>query len=157
MLYLFGHISLNFEQDQPMIKNVLYVLSGVIIGGAVIYLVESIGHKIYPLPENLDWTDTEALGNHISTLPAGAFIIVLLAYILGSLAGGFMTIQYKNSGMPNAIAVGFILLLLGLLNFLMIQHPTWFIVISLLLYVPFAYLGGRLGLKIAKYKFVKTG
>lgn len=146
---------MNFEYDQPMIKRALYVLSGVIIGGAVIYLVESIGHKIYPLPENLDWTDTEALGNHIATLPIGAFIIVLLAYILGSVAGGFMTVQYKNSGMPNAIAVGVILLLLGLLNLVMIQHPTWFMVVSLLLYVPFAYLGGRLGIKVTKYKFLK--
>jgi hypothetical protein len=133
-----------------MIKNVLYVLSGVIIGGAVIYLVESIGHKIYPLPENFDWTDTEDIENHIASLPIGAFVIVLLAYILGSFAGGFMTALYKNSGLPNAVTVGFALLLLGLLNMLMIQHPTWFLVVSLMIYLPSAYMGGRLGLKIAK-------
>ena len=132
-----------------MIKNILYVLSGVIIGGAVIYLVESIGHKIYPLPENLDWTDAEALGDHIATLPIGAFVMVLLAYLLGSLAGGFMTVLYKNSGMSNSITVGIILTLLGLLNLIMIQHPTWFIVVSLSLYAPSAYFGGRLGLRIA--------
>jgi uncharacterized protein YacL len=133
-----------------MIKNVLYVLSGVIIGGAVIYLVESIGHKIYPLPENFDWTDTEVIENHIASLPIGAFVIVLLAYILGSFAGGFMTALYKNSGLANVIAVGVILLLLGLLNLLMIQHPTWFLVVSLMTYLPSAYVGGSLGLKIAK-------
>lgn len=133
-----------------MIKNVLYVLSGVIIGGAVIYLVESIGHKIYPLPENFDWTDTKAIENHIATLPIGAFVIVLLAYILGSFAGGFMTALYKNSGLPNVMAVGILLLFLGMLNLLMIQHPTWFLAVSLLVYVPSAYLGGRLGFKIRK-------
>jgi hypothetical protein len=133
-----------------MIKNVLYVLSGVIIGGAVIYLIESIGHKIYPLPENFDWTDAEVIEDHIASLPIGAFVIVLFAYILGSFSGGFMAALYKNSGLPNAIVVGILLLLLGLLNMLMIQHPTWFLVVSLMIYLPFAYLGGRLGLKIAK-------
>lgn len=133
-----------------MIKNVLYVLSGVMIGGAVIYLVESIGHKIYTLPENFDWTDPEVIESHIASLPIGAFVVVLLAYILGSFAGGFMAAVYKNSGLPNVIAVGIVLLLLGLLNMLMIQHPTWFLVVSLMIYVPSAYLGGRLGLKIAK-------
>jgi hypothetical protein len=133
-----------------MIKNVLYVLSGVIIGGAVIYLIESNRHKIYPLPENFDWTDAEVIEDHIASLPIGAFVIVLFAYILGSFSGGFMAALYKNSGLPNAIVVGILLLLLGLLNMLMIQHPNLVFGGKLMIYLPFAYLGGRLGLKIAK-------
>lgn len=131
-----------------MIKNILYIILGVIVGGFVIYLVEALGHLVYPPPEGLDPTDIEAFKQLVRQLPVGAFTFVLLAYALGSFAGGFVTalLSTKHS-VRSAMIVGGLLLVLGLINLIMIPHPTWFIIMSLLIYIPCAYFGGLIGQK----------
>ncbi|MCG8306272.1 MAG: hypothetical protein MI975_02695 [Cytophagales bacterium] len=133
-----------------MFKKLLYILAGIITGTILIYLVEMLGHLIYPPPEGLDVNDTEALKDIIKDLPTGALLFVLLAYALGSFGGGLISgILSKSSKIINSIIVGAVLMILGFINLFMIPHPVWFSIVSLLLYIPSAYFGGRVSMKLS--------
>lgn len=128
-----------------MLKRILIIILGIIAGTIVIYLVESIGHLVYPPPEGMDVNDYESMKTIISRLPIGAFLFVLLAYALGSFAGGsLMALMSKTGKVANAIIVGSILMIFGIINLFMIPHPVWFTLVSIMIYIPCAYLGGQL-------------
>jgi len=124
-------------------------MAGLIAGCIVIFFVEAIGHKVYPPPPNIDLNDPEALKRIINDAPAAALLFVILSWALGSLAGGFIaSLIASASKMNNSLVVGGVLMILGIINMLMIPHPIWFWILGLLVYIPCAYLGGKLGIKL---------
>ena len=78
-------------------------------------------------------------------IPAGALWFVLLAWALGSFAGGWLaTLLAKHRSRMHALIVGGVLLLAGVVNMLMLPHPTWFRIVGVLLFLPAACLGASL-------------
>ncbi len=125
------------------LKITLATLVGIVSGMLVIGLVEALGHQLFPVPQEVTQAyenqDTEALLALIS--PAMLFF-VLLAYLLGSFVAGSLSAWIAKSKKPAWIA-GAVLTLGGFLNVTMIPHPLWFILLSLVVYLPFALLGAR--------------
>jgi hypothetical protein len=129
-----------------MIKKVLIIIAGVVSGAVVIYLVEALGHTVFPPPADIDMTDPESIKTMIDNLPIGAFMFVLAAYALGSFIGGLVSMLLSpKPTLWGSLGAGIVLMIFGLMNLVMIPHPVWFVIISLLLYLPFAYLGGKTG------------
>ena len=127
-------------------RKILAVVAGVILAGIVVYAVEAIGHQVYPPPEGLDMKNMEAMKAYVATLPAGALLFVLLAYALGSFAGGWLAAKIaRTSQIHLPLTVGGVQLLFGIINIVMIPHPTWFAIASVIVFLPAAYLGGKLG------------
>lgn len=127
-------------------KNILSVIAGLITGFLVIMLIEFIGHKMYPLPPGFDLSlaDRETKGLLMEIMPSGAFMMLLLAYTLGSFSGGVVS-SVISKKIRQPLIVGGALTLGGIANLIMIPHPVWFAIVSLLVYVPFALAGGKLG------------
>jgi hypothetical protein len=127
-------------------RKILAVVAGVILAGLVVYGVQAIGHRVYPPPEGLNMKDMEAMKAYVATLPVGALLFVLVAYILGSFAGGWLAAKIaRASQIPLALTVGGVQLLFGIMNLVVIPHPTWFAIATVLAFLPAAYLGGKLG------------
>ena len=123
-----------------MLKNIFIVIGSVIIGAVIIFLVEALGHMIYPPPEGIDFNDSEAMKSVVSNLPVGALLFVVIAYALGSFGGGFASVlisKQQNTTLP--IIIGIILMIFGIINLFLIPHPVWFMIANLLVYIPFAY------------------
>lgn len=134
-----------------MLRNILAVIAGLVAGIIVISIVEFLGHGVYPLPTDIDPTDEAAMQEVMMKAPVGALLLVIVAYVFGSFAGGLVASWLSRSTpMRNAIIVGILLLVAGVVNVFMIPHPVWYLVLSLAVYLPFAYLGGKLGLKLRK-------
>lgn len=131
-------------------RKILAVVAGVILAGLVVYGVQAIGHQVYPPPENLDTKNMEAMKAYVATLPVGAFLFVLVAYILGSFAGGWLAAKIaRASQISLALTVGGVQLLFGIMNLVVIPHPTWFAIAAVLVFLPAAYWGGKIGTKSA--------
>lgn len=131
-------------------RRILAVVAGVIFAGIVIYVLETIGHQVYPPPADLDTKNLEAMKAYIATLPMGAMLFVLLAYIVGSFAGGWLAVKIaRTSQMHVPLTVGGVQLFLGIINLVMIPQPMWFAVASVIVFLPAAYFGGKLGVKPA--------
>ena len=131
-----------------MVKSIFAVLVGVIGGAIVIWLVEMLGHAIVPPPDGMDFMDPESIRERMKELPLLAFIMVLTAYAAGSFAGGLLASGIADKmKIRHALIAGVLLQLMGIINLILVPHPLWFTIISLLLYLPMAYLGGRIVLK----------
>jgi uncharacterized membrane protein YeaQ/YmgE (transglycosylase-associated protein family) len=121
----------------------------------VIGLVEALGHKLFPIPQEITQTaemqDTEAL---FALISPEILLFVLLAYIIGSFIGGFIASLIGKQTML-AVISGSVLMLGGVINLFMIPHPIWFVLVSMLVYIPFALIGGLLAKKVMKHSFPK--
>ncbi len=127
-----------------MFRKILGGLTGMVAAFSVIALVQSIGHQIYPTPEGLDMNDTEAFAAYVESLPAGAFIPVLLSYFAGTAAGTFVGGWIAGgSGMTYAVIFGTLILTLTVVNLFMIPHPLWFSIIAVIGIPAAAYAAGR--------------
>ena len=136
-----------------MVRSILAVVAGVVVASLVIWLLELAAMMVYPPPPGLDFSDASAVRAAMEKIPLGALICVLAAQTVGTFSGACVaaSISCSSQGV-HALAVGAFVMLAGIGNMLMIPHPVWFWVISLLLYLPSAYFGGLLASRRAASK-----
>ena len=108
----------------------------------VILVLETALHFIFAMPSGADMNDAVAVDHMMRAMPVAAFAALLVAYIIGSFAGGLTAALVADglSSMPS-IVTGCVLTIAGAANVFSMYHPAWFRVASLLTYLPFAYLG----------------
>lgn len=128
-----------------MLRTVMAIVAGMVALVLVVALVQMLGHFLYPPPPNVDVTDPDQLNAMIGELPIGALVSVVIAWALGSLAGGFVAHRVANRHrLTAALSVGGLMLALVIANLLMIPHPAWMAVAGLALPLPLAWLGARI-------------
>lgn len=127
-----------------MIRTLLGIVLGLVAAGLAIFGVESLGHWLHPIPADIDWQDRVAVTALIESLPTQALLIVLAAWAAGALVGGFVagsvSALHKRGA---ALTVGFVVLVMVVINIAMIPHPMWMAAAGVLVPLPFAWLGGR--------------
>jgi hypothetical protein len=133
----------------PIIRNILAVVAGIIIGGAVNMGIILISSSIIPPPEGADITTMEGLKESMHLMQPKHFIMPFLAHALGTLVGAYIAATIVvNHKLKFALAIGGWFLLGGIVNIFMLPSPIWFTVVDLAgAYVPMAYLGGKLATK----------
>lgn len=128
-----------------MLRSILAVLAGVLVMGITVAAVQWLGHSIFPPPPGIDPSDPDAMIALVSSMPVMALAFVLLAYAFGTFLGAYtattISLAHKR-GVAHVIAV--IMLALIAMNFAMIPHPIWMIVLGVLIPLPFALLGWKL-------------
>lgn len=129
--------------DQPLVKTILAVIAGVIAGGAIVFVTEVVGHSLYPPPADINLADPEDVKRLMANLPAGAFLMVLVGWFLGSFAGAFIAYSISRKAIA-AWTVAAIFILFTAMNFMMIPHPAWMIAAGLLIPLASAWLALRL-------------
>ena len=128
-----------------MKNRIIAVIVGVLAGWFVVYGGEVINSKVFPAPEGLDYTDKIALIDFIESLPTTAFLSMFLVWMISSFVGGFSAGKIVKSGWKKAtIITGAILLFSNVANMFFIPHPLWLNVMTIIMYLPMAYLGGKL-------------
>ena len=133
----------------PIIRNILAAVAGIIIGGAVNMGIILISSSIIPPPEGADITTMEGLKASMHLMQPEHFIMPFLAHALGTLVGAYIAATIAvNHKLKFALAIGGWFLLGGIVNIFMLPSPIWFTVVDLAgAYIPMAYLGGKLATK----------
>ena len=127
-------------------KNIAAGVAGVTVAVFVVWLVENIGHNVYPPPPDLNFTDKEAMRAYIDTLPLGAFLFVGGAWFVGTLAGTVTACRIGDAKpVIYAIVVGGLMLLASAANLIMIPHPAWFSITGVVGVIIAAWLGMTIG------------
>ena len=108
----------------------------------VILLLEAALQLVFAMPSGSSAPDPALLDRAMRAIPVLAFVGLLVAYMIGSFAGG-MTAALVVDGRSNrpSVVTGILLTVAGAANVFAMYHPTWFRVASLLTYLPFSYLG----------------
>ena len=128
-----------------ILRSVLAVILGIVAAGLLIWVVEGVGHRVYPPPEGVDFHDPQAVAAIMEEIPLGALLFVLLAWGVGTLAGGWLAaLVAGRSATLYALIVGAVMLAGGIMNRVMIPHPVWFWILGVLVFLPAAWLGARL-------------
>ena len=133
----------------PMIRNILAVLAGAILGSMVNMGIIMLSSSIIPPPEGADLTTEAGLKASMHLMQPKHFIMPFLAHALGTLAGAFVTAIIALSHKMNlALAIGVLFLAGGISMVFMLPSPIWFTLLDLIgAYLPMAYLGGKLAIK----------
>lgn len=130
----------------PILRNVLAVIAGVVFGSVVNMGIIMVSGFIIPPPEGADITATEGLKASMHLFQPRHFILPFLAHALGTFAGallaGFLASTRK---IAMALIIGLVFLAGGIMSVFMLPSPLWFSILDIMLaYIPMAYLGGKL-------------
>jgi len=120
-----------------MKRNILSVVVGLVTAIITFLIAETINGNLHPAPTTLDYKDTIAVKAFYENQPLSLWLLVLAGWIIGSLLCGFLIkliSKSKNKKLP--IIAGSILTLSAVANFFSLPHPTWFIVVGLLVFIP---------------------
>lgn len=125
-------------------------MTGIIVGSIVNMALISVSGSIIPPPEGADVTTMEGLKAAMHLFEPKHFIFPFLAHALGTFVGAFIAARIAaNRKMNYAIGVGIFFLLGGIANVYLLPSPTWFAIVDLAgAYIPMAYVGGNLALKM---------
>lgn len=129
----------------PILKNILAVISGLIIGSIVNMGIIMISGSVIPPPEGADITSMDGLKSSMHLFEPKHFLFPFLAHAIGTLIGGlFAALIAATHAMRMALIVGVIFLIAGIANVFMLPAPLWFEMTDLVLaYIPMGYLGGK--------------
>jgi len=133
-------------------RNILAVVAGVLIGGAVNMALVVVGPQFVPPPPGADMTTAEGLAAAMPSLGPKHFVFPFLAHALGTFSGALVAYLVAASlKLGIAHFVGAFFLAGGIAASFMIPAPAWFIALDLLAaYVPMAWLGTWIGARFQR-------
>jgi len=130
-----------------LLRNVLAIVAGVVIGGVVNGGLITLSPSLIPPPAGVDVSNAESLGKAMHLFEPRHFVMPFLAHALGTLAGALAAYLIAATHKARfAYAIGVLFLCGGVAASFMIPAPAWFIALDLLVaYLPMAWLGIRIG------------
>lgn len=131
----------------PLWRKILGTFVGLWVAVMVVILVQYLGHKIWPLPQGVDFRDAEQVAALVRAMPAGAMLWVAFSYCAATLAGTYIALKVARDAWIStwpAMAVEAVLLAFGVMNLMALPHPAWFWVTALASFPLGAFAGIRL-------------
>jgi len=126
-----------------ILRNILAVIVGAVIGGIVNMAIVMIGPALVPPPAGADMTTVEGLTAAMPMLEPKHFIAPFLAHAIGVLIGAIAAyLIAATSKSLCAYIVGVLFLIGGIAASFMIPAPLWFKALDIIVaYIPMAWLG----------------
>ena len=126
----------------PLLRKLLAIVGGVVVGGTVVALSETVGHSIYPPPVDINVKDPEDLKRLLDVMPLQAKLLVVAAWFLGAFAGAWAAIRI---GGENRLGwtIGLVFAVLSIMTVLSIPHPLWMTACAIILPFVAAWLAIR--------------
>ena len=133
----------------PLIKNIVAIVAGIIIGSAVNMGLVMLGHSIIPPPAGFDPMDMESFKANLHLFESKHFIFPFLAHAIGTLVGAAAAVKISSNGQLSfAFIIAIFFMAGGIYNAFMLPGPSWFNALDLIVaYIPMGWLG---------YKIIQT-
>ncbi|MFZ6819977.1 hypothetical protein [Undibacterium sp. Ji22W] len=134
---------------QSLLKNILAVIAGAVIGSIVNMALITVSATIIPPPAGAIVTTTEGLQASMHLFEPKHFIFPFLAHALGTLVGAFLAaLIAANHKIRFAYGIGCLFLVGGIASAFMLPAPLWFIIVDIgAAYIPMAYIAGKLAIR----------
>ena len=129
----------------PILKDILAVIAGAIIGSLVNGAIIMVSGSIIPPPTGLDITTEEGLKAGMHLLEPKHFIFPFLAHAIGTFVGAYIAARLGAHKMVLAIIIGLFFLMGGIWMVMIVPSPLWFTIVDLAgAYLPIAYFAGKI-------------
>jgi MFS family permease len=135
-----------------MARSIFGLLTGLISSVLVIALVEMMSLAVYTPPAGYDPANPGTIMERPMEVTTGELLLVVIAFILGSIAGGLAigVVGGKRERLFTMI-LGILLMVLGFFKLLFApESPVWFWILTLSVFIPFSLIGLNLAHKIPK-------
>ena len=129
-----------------MMRSFITVLVGLLLGRLTTGLLGMAGSALYPAPAVLPTEGgADAWNQFLASAPTGMFLALLIAGAGGAFVGGLVAaLLSERRRILHALAVGAIQTALAVVQFRMVPHPFWFMVLGVTVLLPIAALAGLL-------------
>lgn len=130
----------------PILRNILAVICGFVVGSIVNMGILNLGTSIIPPPANADISTMEGLKASMHLFEPKNFLFPFLAHAFGTFAGA-LTAAFiaKDNKLRAALIVGALFLVGGIISVFMLPSPLWYSVVDVVFaYIPFSYLAGKI-------------
>lgn len=128
-------------------RKILAVVVAMITAVAIIWVAFMISSMMAPFyPKNLEYMNRNEVIAYMQSVPLSTFIIVLAGYGIAAFAGGFISTKMGrrwSPGMSLATVVGVLLTIGEILVSFSWPQPTWFLLVSILIFIPVSLVGYR--------------
>lgn len=133
----------------PILRNVLAVIAGAVLGSIVNMGFITISGSIIPPPEGANVTTMEGLKASLHLFEPKHFIFPFLAHAVGTFVGALVAaLIATNYKMQFAFGIGFLFLAGGVANVFLLPGPLWFNALDITAaYLPMAFFAGKLAMK----------
>lgn len=111
-----------------MLRSVISVIAGIVVGSLAVFAFEFAGHAVFPAAVAVDKADPEALRRLVEVTPFGAKLFVVAGWFAGAFAGACVALMLAKRWAPVAWVVAAAFLGLTATNFAAIPHPMWMVV-----------------------------
>lgn len=129
-----------------MIRRILAVVGGILTGSLAIWLMETLGHYLYPLPAGVGPNNMAEFKEYVSNLPFPALLLVIVGYALGAVVSGFVSTKIGKDGKNRyALICGVFFLLATVYNMSVLPTPIWFWILGIIVWA-LVLVGYRLAL-----------
>jgi hypothetical protein len=129
-----------------IVRGILAIVVGILAGSIVNGGLLLLFFAVFGAPEGLNIFDAESVKANADNFTTANFIGTLLTHQLATMVGAFVAARIAPAGkMIFAIAIGIWFLLGGVYAAAIVSAPIWFVVADLALYIPVAFIGGKLG------------
>lgn len=130
----------------PIIRNVLAIIAGLVVGSVVNMGIIMISGSVIPPPEGADVTTMEGLKASMHLFEPKHFIFPFLAHAFGTLAGAIVAaLIAATHKMKFALGIGFFFIIGGIINVISLPSPLWFTILDLAgAYIPMGWIGGKI-------------
>ena len=134
---------------KTILRNVLAVIVGILVGSVVNMLIIQISSSIIPPPLGVDVTTEEGLKAGIHLFEPKHFIMPFLAHAIGTLVGALLTVLIAaNNKMRLALTIGMVFFIGGAMMVYLVPGPIWFAVADLVFaYIPMGLLAAKITTK----------
>lgn len=129
-----------------LLRNLFAFVSGLFATMIVVTFVSMANARlVYPAPAGIDLNDVAAANAFIAGMPLAALLLLVLAWVGGAFAGGFVTARLAGSlRRPLAVLVGMLVAAGDLHSAMTVVHPPWVAVSGVALPPLAAWLGAWL-------------
>ncbi|MCB9284579.1 MAG: hypothetical protein H6563_10930 [Lewinellaceae bacterium] len=130
----------------PILRNILAVIAGIVVGSVINMGIIMLSSSIIPLPEGVDPSSMESLKANMHLFEPKHFLFPFLAHALGTLSGAWLAARIAaNRQLVLALVIGVVFLIGGIMNVISLPAPVWFDVLDLAAaYIPMGWLGWKL-------------
>ncbi|MCT4580757.1 MAG: hypothetical protein N4A35_05000 [Flavobacteriales bacterium] len=131
-----------------MVRKIIGVSLGLLIGVFTVALIQAIGHFVHPTPQGIDLSDAAALKRTMESTPVYAFLIIIFSHFCGAFLGSYLGNKFSQSIGKAGLIIGAIFFFYVVFNLIVIPyHPIWYVILDILLTFWGAWIAFKITLK----------
>lgn len=127
-----------------MVRTILAVVGGLLLAMVVLTVGEAVGRYLFPLPPDLGLNPEPDPRAVAARTPAILLFFVVLMQGAAAFAGSAAAVAIARAGPRPGWIVAGLFLLAAVLNVVLIPHPVWFVLGSLVLVILCGWAAARL-------------